>query len=244
MKRLIALTVLTLGFVFNGTPCHAAVIIYSGSDPGVAAGGARPNSDAARSAFLTAIGTPQHMIDFEGLPTGFSNPLSPAPGVSISFSNVDSLFTGVSNQNSTNLGYNTTLGGSQHLRLGPNFGSDGIATFNFDSPISAFGAYFTGVALDLGLVRVQFNDGSAQDFSLNPGGPGGGVLFWGFTSFGNSINSVSIRSDSINSGLRDIIGIDDVVTASAVIPEPATFAVFGLMAAGALGLRRRKKASA
>ena len=48
----------------------------------------------------------------------------------------------------------------------------------------------------------------------------------------------------VGATLYDFVELDNVRFGTAIVPEPATMAVFGLMAVGAFGVRRRLKAAA
>jgi hypothetical protein len=224
-----------------------ATVYYSGADPGVGFGGARPNSDAAAAAFAAA--TPgSSTITFEGATLGFFSTRTVASGVSMTTNNLDSTYTGISNDNASAdnyLGFDTTVGGSQFFRFSNVFNTAGSVDFNFATPIDSFGAYLTGLESSVGgSVRVQYTDGTSQDIALTKAASSGtSVQFWGFVDAGASINKITFYEDSTNaSGTRDIFGIDDVHYRTAAVPLPA--AVWGGMAllstlAGARSIRRR-----
>ena len=208
----------------------AVVVVTSGMDPGATSADPRPNSNAAAALFDSSNN--ESIITFEGLPLGSFTNLVVAPGVTINgtdttanpqtirnsaFGTPDSLF-----------GYNTTSGGTQWVSL---FG--GNITFTFATPIEDFGFYYSGVQLDG--ETITFNDGAPQSIAI-PNPNGSGIVFIGFTDFGNPITSITIN------GLNDIVGIDDVrySVAQAAVPEPATLALAGLALAG-LGFSRRKQ---
>jgi hypothetical protein len=147
-----------------------------GADSGVGPGGARPNSNAASATFLAAAGTTT-VINFEGIA-----PITPAPvmnlggGVTYTPSNPDS-FSGIYSANSNTLGFNTTAGGSTHLRYSSSTVGTLDAVFTFANPVDSFGAFFTNVG---GTASILFNDGTAQVSSLTIQ-PSGSVQFWGVT---------------------------------------------------------------
>jgi len=215
--RPILLAVLILGV--TASQASAILTLFEGADPGVSAGGARPNSDAAAAAFQSAAGS-LSTIDFEAAPLGNFGSLGVAPGVTVNLSGTDS-GGGIRNDSSTSTGYNTTTGGSQFLGVWPLFNNAvASATFLFASPIDAFGAYLTGLGTATGALHVMFDDGSLQDISIT-GSSSGGVQFFGFTDPGASIISVAL--ELLNTGSsRDIFGVDDVQFASSNVPETGT----------------------
>jgi len=224
LNRAFAVGALPL-FLFAGS-ASAAIVTYTGFDPGVAAGGARPNSDAARAAFVGAI-TPTGTITFEGLALGNFGALGVAPGVTATLAGQDVGVAGIRNSPDTVLGYNTTAGGSQFLRMSPLF-NDGptSVTFSFATPISAFGAYLTGTEVNFpGAISVLFNDGSNQILNVTKNA-NGGVQFFGFTDDALLISSVQFLEGPA-AGTRDIWGIDDVTFAA--VPEPSTYVAGALL---------------
>lgn len=239
MKR--ALTTIAVAAVLAFAPlANAGIISYAGIDPGVAAGGAKPNSDLAAAQFAAAAGlTPS--INFENVPVGTLG--SGVAGVTISASG-DFESVEVTADDSTILGYNTTSGGENHLRTIPSgswdTGDSLTVSFIFDSPIQAFGAYFTGIESDIaGSVRIVFSDGSVNSLALLES-VGGGVQFFGFTDFDKSIAQVDLIETNLGAnGTRDIWGVDDVhYLAATTVPEPSTML---LMGAGLLAARARRR---
>jgi hypothetical protein len=181
------------------------ITTYSGFDDG-AGGPPHPLSDAAAAAFDAATG---HLpiINFESAPLGDYSSLVVAPGVTLTGTDYDfdsqSIFNAPVCAPSL-CGYNTTLGGSQWANL---FG--GSITFTFSTPISAFGAYFTGVKL--GTNNISFFDGSNHIVPLPFDRAKGGTAFVGFTDTTADITSVNVNSPgdaTYYSG--DVFGVDDV----------------------------------
>lgn len=217
MKRLVFATAMVVA-VSLAAQAQAAIVTYIGADNNVSSLAQMTNSVAAATAFDAAtVGS--NTITFEtALPAGVS-------------------ISGGSTTNNSGCGalcgFNTTLGGQNFLSL-----SGGSATFNFVTPISFFGAYFTGIQTDLvPQETVTFSDGSSQTINF-PTSTGGGGAFIGFTDFGKSISSVTINATN------DIIAIDDVRygNPSAAVPEPATWAMM-FVGLGGLGVMMRRRRS-
>jgi hypothetical protein len=223
---------------------QAGIITYTGYDPNVAPGDPRPNSDAAAAAFGAAVGS-FRLITFEGLPIGNFATRTVAPGVTVTLTGTDSdpdASPGITDVNDQLYGYNTTAAGTQYLRVVPLFGSGGnlslSATFAFNTPIVAFGAYLTGTETPIeGAISLDFNDGSAQTLPVTKNAVAG-VQFLGFTDFGRPISSVTFTEVAAFLSDRDIYGIDDVRYSS--IPEPGSLTLF-LIGAAALVLRSLRR---
>lgn len=235
------------GLLASTLSAQAAVVTFYGADDGVGPGGARPTADTASMAFAVAAGS-LSFVDFEGLAVGNFGALGVAPGVTATLTNTDSGFCAgicsTDEHSPTPLGYNTTLGGTNHLRVLPNFNDPvgGTVTFSFANGINALGAFLTDTQENFpGPITVTFNDGSAQTLSVTKNGETGGVLFFGFVSDGLPITSVSFHTGATNgegAGTRDLWGIDDLRFHS--VPEPTAIALLGLAFAG-LGFARRRK---
>ncbi|MFO0961149.1 MAG: PEP-CTERM sorting domain-containing protein [Isosphaeraceae bacterium] len=213
-------------------PAAADPILYSGSDPGVGPGGARPNSNAAAANFgaAAALLGPVNLINCESLPLGTFTNLVAAPGVTITSQNNAA---GVVTGDDVILGYNTTAGGSRFLQDSATGDPSGF-NFTFATPIQAWGAYFTGVGTSSGTVTIRFNDGTARSYTV-AGSTSGGVQFWGFTDAGRSISSVSAL---LVGGTGDVWGLDDIRFVA--VPEPASvlMAGMGLACVGWIARRR------
>lgn len=229
-------------------PVDAAIIVFSGADPGVGPGGARPNSNAAAASFDVAAGAlgTVNLINFESAPLGNFAALGLGSGVTATLAGTDiDSNAGITNVlGDSTLGYNTTAGGSQYLRVVPIFDvGTASVTFGFDAPVQAFGTYITGLGTAAGALHVVFSDGTAQDLSV-AGSASGGVQFFGFTDEGKFISSVQLQLTGVI-GSRDIFSVDDVrfVAASEAVPEPSTLVIFAVVGLGASVYLRRRKAS-
>src|SRR5262245_42363201 len=147
----------------SGTLVRADVTTYSASDPGVGPGApsTRPNSTAEAALFGTAAGSlgTLNTITFAGLannlPGADNNPLTVAPGVTLSVLGTDhnpptGIFYGVSTSTPSPVlnGYSTSPGVAQFFDFVPQAPASGIGTasmtFQFGSGTSAFGLYITG----------------------------------------------------------------------------------------------------
>jgi len=241
MKSIFRLIGILSGAVLATGVAHASVVTFIGGDPGATASTPRPVSNSTAAAFAiaaSALGT-INVIDFESVQVGSFTTLLIAPGVTL---------TGLNNvggpQTIRNtplpfpenlVGYNTTSGGSHFAQF-----TAGFMTFTFATPISAFGAFFTGV--ELPGETITFSDGTTQTIGLLNLGLGvGGVEFVGFTDAGRLISSITINVSPATDG----IAIDDVRFVSprvtTVVPEPSVALLVGL---GALALtisRKRKQ---
>ncbi len=207
----------------------AGITIYSGFDNG-AGSPPHPNSDAAAALFDAATGS-LPIITFESAPLGPYSSLVVAPGVTLTGTN--------SNKGNQSIidtpgcspalcGYNTTLGGKQWADV-----NGGFITFTFSTPISSFGAYFTGV--QIAGDSISFFDGSTQTIPLPVDSYSGGTAFVGFVDTNANITSVTINAS------YDIIGVDDVrYGAPAAAPEPSSITLLGSGVLGLSGMLRKR----
>ena len=220
----------------------AAPIIFAGFDAGVGPGGARPNSDAAAASFdaaASALGV-LNLLDLESTPATSATTVFPAPGVTMNFDQHTTSFNTILDSDfDAENGYNTTIGGDTWALIFPqDLSRPNSLEFVFDTPVQAWGMYHTGVGSVSADVSVQFNNGSAQVFSLI-GAPSGGVGFFGFTDAGFSIDSITILVEP-NPTSGDAVGVDDIRYVHAA-PEPTTLALLGLGLMG-LGFARKRAA--
>jgi hypothetical protein len=215
-------------FAFAGT-----ITPYTGSDDGASTTGPWPMSSAAQAAFLAAAG-PTTLVDFENVALGYYTPIVPNSTVSIDITgpNYGAGFSGISNTTFGNLyGFNITTGGSQWLGV-----PTGTATFNFASPVTAFGLWLTGVqTVFTSTFTLTFDDGTAQTLNL-PINVNGGTTYYGFT------DTASFSSITITNLSNDAWGIDDVSysSSSTTTPEPSSLMLLGSGVVGLASMLRRK----
>ncbi len=227
---------------------EAAIVTYSGKDTNIAINGPHPKSDTAAAQLATAAGSLQ-TITFESAPIGNFTSLTVAPGVVL-------YLTNSSNNNSTNgitnntYGgvFNTTPGGSKFVvgEAGSGYGPQTF-TFVFSQPIDAFGTYIPGDWLaPEAPTTCEFNDGSNQviPIPLIPASESNptNCCYFGFTDFGHSISSVTIRKVYNQPNPQPgyyywwWYAIDDV--SYHAVPEPVTLSLLTL---GSLALRCRRR---
>jgi hypothetical protein len=225
---------------------NAAPVIYSGGDIGAGPVDARPNADGAAAAFDLAAGTLGETvtIDFESAPLGSftSLPIGLPTITGQDYSGSDQTILDSPAYPDPDYfsvdGYNTTVGGAKFLEM-----LGGTMTFSFSSPISMFGAYFTGVQQPFfGSVTLNFEDGASQIIPFESLDAYGGVQFIGFIDEGALISSVTVKAIS-DEGF-DFLGIDDVRFGPTQIgvPTPETGNGGVLLALASLGcfLRARR----
>jgi hypothetical protein len=227
MKRTFTMHVnAVLAVLLTSAASHAAPVVFSGFDAGASAPGA--NSLAAQTAFLAAAGSTT-LQTFEGFAAGANTNGLVGTGFTLSSSgfNIQSGTT----CGASLCGENTTPGGSKFAYSNA---AAAFLTFNFISPIHAFGALFGGLQTATNAL-VFTDDGGVQSIALNPQA-NGGFAFVGFTDTAN-ITSVKVDIPF------DLISVDDVRFSAATVPEPGTFATM-LLGLGGLGFSAwRRRAS-
>lgn len=227
-------------------PAIAGAQIFSGVDAltGVVAPASAPNTTTARNNMLAALGaTPFSLNTFEGLALGSTTNLG--GGVTATYNGQFPGLGGIVNVNDSQLGFNTTAGGSQFLSQGPD-GPTGSLTLTFSTAINFFGAYLSGVEGACGTTTAVWG---VTSFVLPSSGGAscsgsGGLQWFGFVA-PVSASFTSITFNQVRPGTRDIIGLDDMIYGARVsaIPEPGTYAMLGLgLVAVAVTARRRRRA--
>lgn len=238
---------------------EGAVVTFSGSDDFVGKDAVpRPISDATAAAFDTAgsaLGTIT-LLNLDSLATGFSAVTNLGGGVTATFTDASSFFSGIATNASAGadgeLGF--AISGPNFLQAAVDVGKAEMnLTFSFAQPVQGFGAYFTGIESNIpGSFTLNFNDGTSQSLALPEGlsssTPDGGApaAFFGFTSAGAAITSVTLTERAPLNGARDVIGIDNIRIVSGApvpIPDGASLGLLGAaMIGGVTWLRRRRKA--
>ena len=230
--------------------CQATIInTYTGVDSATGTG-AFPLSTAAQLAFLAALGgPPSSTTTFESAAISSATPQT-IGGITFTctgcLTTADPFAAGVHTADSvpTEDGFNTTSGGTKFYRsTASGFGGTNSLTLSFANPISAFGAYFTGVETFYGTTSITFNDGAVQTYFLadtgnnTQNGPAG-TQFFGFRDT-VGINSITFTTTN-NSTFRDLFALDDILVVNAV-PEPGAIGLTGLGLAALLYLRREHR---
>lgn len=201
--------------VFNPGQGPSFVITqYSANDAGAGPGNPRPNANAAAASFDAAASAlrPLKFENLESAPLGnFSSLSLPEMTITLNGTAADADAGITSTPGDAILGYNTSSGGSRHLRLVPPFANGVVtATFTPTVKLQAWGAYFTGVGtVPNTSVEIVFDDGTAQTFAV-PGSASGGATFFGFTDPDKIIASVTVRETLTSTSTRDILSIDDI----------------------------------
>jgi hypothetical protein len=216
-------------FSLMSLPLHGGVIsTFTGIDPGVGPGGAHINSQTAANSFATTVGSALGgSINFENMSVGTGVPLSFGGGSLTATNAGGPLFAQVQSGGSASLGFNTTPGGTNFFQVNQDLATQPtVITFNFADPISAFGAYISGLGTSAGSLRVWFDDGQLESLPVE-GNASGGVLFFGFLSDAKT-SAVHLQLDTVGGIVDDGIGIDDVVFTT---PEPGSIGLFGVAAA-------------
>ena len=214
------------------------------------------NSLQAEAAWINAAGAIDtiHTVDFETLTLGDSGWLHTiAPGVRMmvrggAFADDLTVSNGPTAGYSSINGFNSTQGGSQHMRYTSYPGSVGrqpTVVFLFDQPISALSTFITGQGTGstfdffqsttihaYGTVNRQMGIGDLG----NPYWPSTqqpNVRFGGFVDGSESFTRVEVRLRWYSSGQdtpwRGSFSLDDVRWVYAPIPAPGTVAVFAIV---------------
>ena len=112
-------------------------------------------------------------------------------------------------------------------------------TFNFSSPVAAFGFNFGGADLEWRLIAYSTTSAILGDMTISPFGNSNSGEWFGISAPGiaSAILYNTAFDVSGNTGTTDYVVLDNLTYATAV-PEPATFMLMSLGLAG-FGLRRR-----
>lgn len=244
-RCLVSLAVLVAG----SSAADAAFTTFYGFDPAAGPGGAHPNSDAARAAFVAALAPGTVGVEnFEGDPLvgGVIGVAFPPTGVTGTSTPLANQFASVSG--AVDGGFFPTSG-TNFYRLQT---SSNTAFFDLllSAPVTAIGFYgadfsnYQSSGVSSPPIRLSLDGGSPID-TLNVAPqtiPGGSVNFFGVIT---DTPFTTIRL--INSGLlSDGIAIDDIIVgqvAPAAVPEPASVGLVVAGVVGLLGYARRQRAS-
>jgi hypothetical protein len=233
MKRLFALVVAAVVCVTTSTPAHGALIFVSSRS---ALGG----NDYVDWGTLGPNGTP------------VSNPFNITSNLGDTLT-VSMVATGNFERRDQSLGWNGNFAPGDALLWTntSNNSNNPISVFNFDVGVAAVGTQIQANFFGGFVARIEAFDAGNNSlgfFTVNGLSTWAGdnsAIFLGVRSTTTPIARIAFSLDSASSNLADFaINRLDFDSNLTVIPEPATLAVFGLMAAGVFGVRRRMKATA
>lgn len=245
-----------------GTSAHGQLAGYGGFDlissPTISSA---TNSVAAEANWLADAGllsNPIQTVNFESMSPGISAfTHTIAPGVTMSvpshFFYPDNLrVISGSTSYAPASGYNTTAGGSNHMRFEMSGGSvhAPIVTLNFATPISAISLFITGTGDPNWVFSYSNTRLSAGPPSTTVGLSDHGNPYWPSTEQPNarfiglidpsaSFTSVAIAFRHRSSDLywHGSFSLDDIRWVEAPVPAPGTLALLGLPLAA---MRRRR----
>ena len=256
-RYIVPLMVLHL-FVVHTSIWAAPVQLFYGFDAAAGPGGLHPNSDAARSQFLAALGGSTIGVEtFESVTLGHIGYVGLSSGRTLTFPTTSVTATAIDfDLTSTTTIANTPgagnfsfgINGSQYLSslAGP---SGGYFELTFDSPQNGLGFYGSGFSDYPGFggtvtpIQLTLDGGSPLDtLNVNPTT----VPYKSINFFGVVTDTPFTTVRVYNSGpLFDGIGIDDLTIGRLqAVPEPSSLVLAGVAAiiAGAYGRQRYRTA--
>lgn len=205
-----------------------AVTIFTAQDLGISDTvrlPSYPNASAAQADFLSNLVGVQ-VEDFESYAAGSKAPLVIDFGVA---GTATLKGTGVLTELPTGSQFGRyPTSGDKYWTSGTSF------SFEFSSPVAAFGFLATDVGDALGRMSMTLYRGGAGsvyyiDYDATLFEPTGSVVFWGIIDAANPFTK-AVFANSIGAG--DWFGFDDMTIGSPeqvqVVPEPATLSLLGL----------------
>lgn len=234
-----------MGLLLVAPRADAGYTFYS-IDPGVSTNAPGSNYNVEEQKFIAASGAFK-VITFDGT---YANPYQSdlGQGVTVSYSSVDTHpptgwvygITGDTNQNQY-VGFNVAANQPNFPTYDPSLPSSTTnqflrvvplitattppptdVTFHFSQNIYSFGVAITGLggSIPSKLTLGYTTNGVAQTPITIAGDSRGGLIFFGISGLGPSNDFTFQLSGATSSGLRDIIGLDNVRWS--VVPEPTS----------------------
>jgi PEP-CTERM motif len=232
MNRYFALVAIGITLAVTAAPVRASVITYANRSafnaaaPGAPVEGFQGANTSATSGFTGPLSSTSN--------NGVFSPGAILPGITISTNSNDMFLAGPGQSSNPTLavGSNFPPTDALNLQFAP-----GVTAVAFDLFQNFGGGAQSGSPQTYTVSLFDSSNASLGVFTTTV--PSGGAGFFGATST-TAIGSVSILGPQ---GAFEVI--DNIAFGrAAAVPEPATLVVFGTLALGAFGVRRRVKATA